>query len=287
MGRHPSTWPGTGTARLTIWHDGGPTPPTRPPRPPPNPNALTPQSHSPPRAAPQPAALPAPLSPHLLSAPPPRLALLSCSCSLASRLSQRRASPPISLWPPAASAAARPSSSRPTTVGAAAPSWLARTPPATTTATSSSSPETGAAAATSSTPTAAATSRGCLFPACACSARWHGGTTARRALGTTRWPTGRALGRRPGTSTAAARHGQHGGPLRHDPASGWHGPMAIYSMTTMSRDGRTYQGRCSRRIQRRRTCTRRWRRPIRGGTWRGRSRRREPRGCRRGGCCWT
>ena len=53
----------------------------------------------------------------------------------------------------------------------------------------------------------------------------HGGTAARRALGTARRPTGCAMGRRLGTSTAAARHGRHGGLSRHDPASGWHGPL--------------------------------------------------------------
>ncbi|KAG0512401.1 LOW QUALITY PROTEIN: hypothetical protein BDA96_10G010300 [Sorghum bicolor] len=120
-------------------------------------------------------------------------------CSLASRLSQRRASPPISLWPRAASAAARPSSSRPTTVGAAAPSWLARTPPATTTATSSSSPETGAAAATSSTPTAASSPR---------AHAQHGGTAARRHGVLSARPDGpRAVPWAGGQARARQRHG--------------------------------------------------------------------------------
>ena len=34
---------------------------------------------------------------------------------------------------------------------------------------------------------------------------------------TVRWPTGRAMGRRPGTKPVEARHGRHDGPSRQDP----------------------------------------------------------------------
>jgi len=46
--------------------------------------------------------------------------------------------------------------------------------------------------------------------------------------GTEKWPVGRALGQRRGTSMAVARHGRHGGPCRHDAGPSRHGPMAIY-----------------------------------------------------------
>ena len=56
--------------------------------------------------------------------------------------------------------------------------------------------------------------------------------------GTEKRPVGRALGQRRGTSTAAAWHGRHGGPCRHDAGTawhgrpGWHGPMDIYTYCT-------------------------------------------------------
>ena len=49
--------------------------------------------------------------------------------------------------------------------------------------------------------------------------------------GTAKRPTGRALGRRPGTSTVQARPDRHGGPLRHDTVPGRHGTMAMYTRT--------------------------------------------------------
>ena len=54
-----------------------------------------------------------------------------------------------------------------------------------------------------------------------------GTAAARRAFGPAQRPTGRALGRRPGTSTPAARHG---GTARRRAGLGRAGPLAIYSI---------------------------------------------------------